>query len=185
MGIDRSPEMLAHARDRAGQGSELIRATLPDETLARRLRADAAVCCFDSVNYFAGDGELSRLLGFAARCVRPGGIFVFDVNTKRKLAEIFGNSHYGDDHGDFAYVWRNRYDEERHRTEFLITLFTRNGAHFERHEEHHVQRWFSTHEITDAAKDSGFELLSIHDDYSAKLADPASLRETWVLRRIA
>ena len=80
---------------------------------------------------------------------------------------------------------RNRYDEERHRTEFLITLFTRNGAHFERHEEHHVQRWFSTHEITDAAKDSGFELLSIHDDYSAKLADPASLRETWVLRRIA
>lgn len=189
-GVDRSAAMLAEAAGALRPGTPLHRADLAGSPRAEELPPpfrggghDAAVCTFDSVNYFTGDGELRALLGLVAGALRPGGLFVFDVNTRQKLEKVFADSHYGDDLGDFAYVWRNRYDPSTRTIRFLITLFTRDGEHYLRGEEEHRQRWFTHEEITAAARAAGFSVRSVTDDYSDRPATPESLRETWVLRR--
>lgn len=180
-GIDGSAAMLERAAARVSPGTPLHHMVLPGPPLAPG-DFDAAVCCFDSVNYFVDEG-LPGLLSFVAGSLRPGASFVFDVNTPHKLRDVFANSHYGDDVGEFAYVWRNRMDPQRRLVRFLITLFTRAGDCFARAEEEHVQQWFSNDELHGAATASGFEVVEVVDDYGEAAPGPTSLRQTWVLRR--
>lgn len=181
-GVDRSPQMLAQARDRLGATVPLIRADVRELRVAEPF--DAAVCTFDSVNYLVGNGDLAAALRCAAAALRPGGVLVFDLNTRHKLEAVFGDSHHGDDLGDFAYVWRNQYDVTTRTVTFLITLFRRraDGA-FTRDEERHEQRWFDHSEITAAARDAGLAVDAVVDDYGDRPPTDATLREAWVLRR--
>lgn len=185
-GVDVSRPML----DRAAR-------TLPEETvlLERDLaRADldlgvengafdACVCSFDSLNYFTDERALRAVFDHAAAALRPGGVLVFDVNTRHKLADVFGDSHYGDDLDDFAYVWRNRYDPESRSCRFLISLYIRDGDVFVRAEETHVQRWFERSELVGAAERAGLAVLAVTDDYTDRPAGSQSLRETWVVQK--
>lgn len=181
-GLDRSESMLEQARQ-ATSGLELIQVDLPGESPTMPEAFDAAICAFDSVNYFVADQALEELFIFVATAVRSEGLFVFDVNTRHKLEDVFGASHYGDDYGDFAYVWRNRTKAEQRTTEFLITLFTRDGTRFARHEERHTQRWYSHEEIASAATAAGFTVESVTDDYGLGKSTDETQRETWVLQR--
>ncbi|MDH6435686.1 SAM-dependent methyltransferase [Streptomyces sp. SAI-144] len=180
-GVDRSAQMLELAEARLSGRAELLQDELPQLRVKKNF--DAAVCTFDSINYLAGQGELEAAMASVAQVLRPGGTFVFDVNTRLKLEKVFGASHYGDDLGDFAYVWRNRCDPSAHRTEFLITLFTQVGEQYTRYEERHVQRWFSAEELSTAARSAGFDVAGVYDDYGPAAASGTTLRETWVLRR--
>ncbi|MFD8248512.1 class I SAM-dependent DNA methyltransferase [Nocardia sp. NPDC059691] len=181
-GVDGSAAMLGRAASSLEPGTllwqqDLSRPGAPPTTF------DALICCFDSVNYFVADDGLDALFSFAAGAVRPGGRFLFDVNTEHKLAEIFGNSHYGDDLGQFAYVWRNRYDPDQRRVQFLISLFIEGDGAYHRHEIHHVQRWFPHDTLLSAAAAHGFDLVEVCDDYSDRPVGIGTLRETWVLTR--
>lgn len=182
-GLDGSAEMLSRAREVAAPGTELLLQRLPAAAPPSPGTFDAVVCCFDSVNYFVEESGLTGLFGYAAAALREGGLFIFDVNTRKKLEEVFGSSHYGDDLDDFAYVWRNRYRPEQRTVDFLITLFVRAGDAFQRAEEHHVQRWFASHELVATADAVGLLTEAVTDDYTATPTGPGTLRETWVLRR--
>ncbi|GAA1918624.1 class I SAM-dependent DNA methyltransferase [Streptantibioticus ferralitis] len=178
-GVDASERMLEQARVNTAEGTEFISAVLPAAELPGGFQA--AICTFDSVNYMSGPGDLSLFLTAVGNALEPSGVFVFDVNTRHKLENVFGSSHYGDDCGDYAYVWRNRYAPDARCVDFLITLFLREQGVFTRHEERHRQRWFSHEEIRAAAAAAGFKVSLVVDDYGDAQAHEASLRETWVL----
>jgi SAM-dependent methyltransferase len=176
-GVDASAAMIASAKANVA-GAEFVTGTLPDVELPA---VDAAVCTFDSLNYLAEDGSFAATLAAVGAALAEGGVFVFDLNTRRKLADLFGDSHYGDDLGDFSYVWRNRYDPDTRCVDFLITLFVQEAAVFRRFTERHRQRWFTRDEVTAAATAAGFTTVDVVDDYGDTAAGEQSLRETWVL----
>ncbi|MET0136017.1 MAG: methyltransferase domain-containing protein [Kibdelosporangium sp.] len=179
-GVDGSAEMLARARANVAPGTELRHARLPAEVAGEP--ADAAISCFDSVNYFVSDADVSGLFRFVAGSLRPGGLYAFDVNSPHKLRTFYGNNHYGDDLGEFAYVWRNRIDEPARRIQFLITIFTAERDGYQRHEEIHEQRWFDRDELAAIAADAGFGVVAVTDNYSRQPAVEHTLRQTWLLK---
>lgn len=184
-GVDRSAAMLRQARRRLPAGTPLRRVDLAGPPDVDETGFDAAVCCFDSVNYFRTDPAIGNLFAYVSASLRPGGLFVFDVNTRHKLEDVFGSSHYGDDAGDFAYVWRNRYSAQRRSCEFAISLFVADqpGGGFTRYTESHEQRWFSRSELSGYAADAGFTVEAVTDDYGDDPPTEQTLRESWVLRR--
>jgi SAM-dependent methyltransferase len=181
-GVDGSAAMLARAAGNVASGTRLRHAVLPGAQ-AEDPVADAAISCFDSVNYFLSDEDLQGLFRFVADSLRPGGLYAFDVNSPYKLRELYGNNHHGDDFGEFAYVWRNRLDGKRIR--FLITIFTATDGGYERHEEVHEQRLYEIPEITSAAATAGFTVLAVKDNYTETDAGETTLRQTWLLRKSA
>jgi SAM-dependent methyltransferase len=181
-GVDGSAAMLALARS-AAPAATLRQAVLPGDRLADPASYAAAVCTFDSVNYLVEPGAVRGAFTRIAQALRPGGVFIFDVNTEHKLRTVFADSHYGDDLDDFAYVWRNRTDPATRTTEFLITLFTRQPTGFVRETERHVQRWFDHRDLVADASAAGFTVESRTDDYTDKPVHDRTMRETWVLRR--
>ena len=183
VGVDASPEMLAVARDRLGPQAILHEMVVPgNRVLADTF--DAAICTFDSINYFTAPRALADGLKWIAGHLADGGLLIFDINTRRKLEEILGNSHWGDDLGSFAYVWRNRLSVETCSVEFLITLFRRTEQErFERFEERHVQRWFEDDDVIDGAARAGLDVVGVWDDYSDTPASDATMRASWVLQK--
>jgi SAM-dependent methyltransferase len=180
-GVDGSAQMLERAAGNVAPGTRLRHAVLPGASAQEPV--DAAVCSFDSVNYFVTDEDLRGLFRFVAASLRPGGLFAFDVHSPYKLREFYGNNHFGDDHGDFAFVWRNRINEDAHTIRYLITIFTATEAGYQRYEEVHEQRWYEIAELTEAAKSAGFSTLAVTDNYSMTAAHERTLRQTWLLRR--
>jgi SAM-dependent methyltransferase len=179
-GVDGSPAMLARASANVAPGTRLRHAVLPGAQ-AEEPVADAAISCFDSVNYFTGEEDARGLFRFVANALRPGGLYAFDLNSPYKLREFYGNNHHGDDFGEFAYVWRNRLDGARIR--FLITIFIETATGYERHEEIHEQRLWEIGELTAAAGTAGFRVVAIFDNYSQTAAHEETLRQTWLLRK--
>jgi SAM-dependent methyltransferase len=179
-GVDGSPGMLEQARARTAPGTELLHVQLPAPLPLPAASFDAAVCSFDSVNYFRPD-QLTPLFACVAQVLRPGGLFVFDVNTRHKLENVLGDSHYGDDLDDFAYVWRNRYHGGARRCDFAISLFTRGPEGFVKQTEQHAQWWFEPADIRCAAQAAGFAEATVTEDYRGHSPGPRAMRETWTL----
>lgn len=182
--VDRSLRMLDVARKRVGETARYVESELPSLALLEGGSADAVVCCFDSLNYVAAPDGLEATLTEVSRVLRPGGIFIFDVNSLVKMRDVFGNSRYGDDLDDFAYVWRNRFDDRTATLSFSITLFRRtSGQTFVRSHEEHVQRHFPHDEIRLCAENSGLDIVRVSDDYTDQDVSGTTLRETWVLQK--
>ena len=134
------------------------------------------------MNYFAEEGQLEGAFTQIRQGLRPGGLFIFDVNTQYKLEMLFGDRNSGDDLGDFAYVQRTRYDARGHRCELLLTFFLLEAELYRRVAEHHIQRWFTDEEINAALIESGFEVLRTCSGYTDAALASHTGRATWVVR---
>jgi SAM-dependent methyltransferase len=90
IGVDASPEMLAVA---AGKSFDMVNRPMfinqPLERLDLYGTVDAAICSLDGMNYIRPDR-----IGEALRRIRlflePGGIFIFDINTRQSSRALTG-----------------------------------------------------------------------------------------------
>jgi SAM-dependent methyltransferase len=76
VGVDRSPSMLAVARERCGIHVRLHRADVASLELPAEF--DAVVLLFNVLGYAAADAGLERVLEAARRHMAPGGVLVAD-----------------------------------------------------------------------------------------------------------
>lgn len=178
VGVDRSPRMLEEAATKLGADVRLVCQDVRDLSLPRRF--DAAVWLFDSANYMLTRRDLERTLGRIADHLEPSGVLVFDVNTVHKLRVLFGDSSYGEDHDDFAYVWKNTFDPAKLTCTYDITLFVADGDGFTRRRERHMQRAYPVRAIRSAIAEAGLEFVGSWDDFSSERPTSRSMRAVFV-----
>jgi len=184
LGVDASARMLASARARLGPYVSLTQLRLPDQALIECGPVDAVTACFDVLNYLVEGEAFERTILDIGEVLAPGGVFVFDLNTKHKLETVFANYNTGDDLDDFAYVWRNRYSPLTGVSTFHVTFFVQSEEGvFERSSEMHEERWFPTSRIESALVAAGLSLASRTDSYSDREVTYETLRETWVVTK--
>jgi SAM-dependent methyltransferase len=85
VGVDVSQEMLAVAR-RKLQGVELVCADMTRLRLGRRF--DAVLCLYDSIDHLLRWRQWEAVFDRAREHLEPDGVFVFDLNTERRLAAL-------------------------------------------------------------------------------------------------
>ena len=80
-GVDASAAMLSQARRRDGsESTSWLRGRL--ESTLTPDSVDAAGAFFDALNHLPDEATLDRALASAARAIRPGGVFVFDMTNR-------------------------------------------------------------------------------------------------------
>ena len=81
-GIDLSRHMLSVARRKVPQ-AKLFQQNMVTFSLPERF--DVICCVFDSINHIAPFSDWKKLFANVQRHLLPGGCFIFDINTQRKL----------------------------------------------------------------------------------------------------
>ena len=110
---DSSGEMLTQAAAKAAvldRPPLFLHQAMPRLRLARP--ADAVVSTLDSLNYLTAERDLKETFRRVRRWLKPGGLFLFDVNTPYKLRRMDGQL-YMDETEESCCVWRTFFSEKK------------------------------------------------------------------------
>ncbi len=184
IGVDMSPDMLSRAMEKSGdcKGIQPLFLCQDMEELDLYGTVDAAISGLDSINYLDGYDALDRTLSRLKFFVRPGGLFLFDVNTEYKFRTISGDCFMREDE-DNVCIWRAAYDENERRCLMMMDVFSRTGKLWERSSEEHEEYAFSEAEIRKALSDNEFELEAIYTELQAEPPKETDARIFYVARR--
>jgi SAM-dependent methyltransferase len=159
---DISPEMLDQARRKVDGAAELVVADMRD--LPRLGGFDFATCIDEPLNYLLEPEEVERAFASVARNLRPGGLFLFDLNTLHAFRSIFARDECYEQEG-WLFVWRGHGDGETEsggRSAFTIEAFVEESAGaWTRLTNQHLQRHYPPAQVTDLLARAGLECLDV------------------------
>lgn len=162
-GLDSSQEMLEVARRQAGTEPlklKFLQADMRSFSLGEQF--DLATCWYDSLNYLLEPDDLTAAFAAVGRALKPGGVFIFDMNTTHGLA-VMWRSHpfYVTQNTDDEFeVHVNSFDFENNMATKRIVGFVRQGSSWTRIEEEHRERAYPLGSIRTALQASGLREIA-------------------------
>lgn len=164
-GLDISEDMLLVAREKLRKMGLRCPFVCEDmRELSLHKPVDAIIAACDGVNYVTEGAE--DFFAAAYRGLKPGGVLLFDVSSDYKLSRILGGRTFGDTGEDWGYIWENVFDEDSALLEMGLTCFIKEGSHYTRFEETHLQRAYTQAELTAALHQAGFEKVEVYEAFT-------------------
>lgn len=179
---DASEEMLTQAMSKAAALEENAPLFLLQSMPKLRLLepVDAVVSTIDSLNYLTREKELRETFQRVYRWLKPGGAFLFDVNTPYKLRRMDGQM-YMDETEDSFCVWRTFFSEKTQVCTYQVDLFQeREDGAWERTFEEHRERAWSMEQLVEFLTEAGFACVTVTGDLSDR--PPRPEEDRWLVR---
>lgn len=170
---DGSEEMLTQAAAKAA-GLEhpplFLLQAMPRLRLAQPV--DAVVSTLDSLNYLTRERDLRETFRRVRRWLKPGGLFLFDVNTPYKFRRMDGQL-YMDEAEDSVCVWRTFFSEKTQVCAYQVDLFRlRPDGAWDRTFEEHRERAWSGEAIRRYLAEAGFASVWLTGDLTDQPPKP-------------
>lgn len=165
IGLDLSREMLEQARLKAGfRNSEVDWIWGDMKRFRLGHKVDATICLFDSVNYLTKKQELLDCFSCVRETLRPGGMFVFDMNTIHALSTNWGNATKVYQDSEVHSIWRSIYHPCERIAVLEMTIFQPDGkGGYRKLQEVHVERGYEMSEIDSCLRQAGFGEVQIYE----------------------
>ena len=166
IGIDRSGEMLAKAREKSGGGKEILylQQDMTDFELYGTVDCILSLC--DSINYITEEEDLLSVFKLVNNYLDPKGLFIFDLNTIYKFKNILGQNSFSQTDENSAYTWENYYDDNESINEYYTNFFIKDEktGFYERFEEEHYEKGYTVEKIKELLKKSGLKFEAVFDE---------------------
>lgn len=162
-GFDLSPEMIEIAKRKAEEHNLPIKYTVADATsvdLGRQF--DGAYSFFDSLNYITTSEGLREAIHRVGEHLRPGGSFVFDLNTSYAFEQNMFDQEDLRKRALIRYKWSGKYDKATRIIEVDMTFWRNDETIVERH----VQRAHRDEEVREYLEEAGFVKVRAFDSYT-------------------
>ncbi|WP_246735764.1 class I SAM-dependent methyltransferase [Agrobacterium sp. a22-2] len=126
-GLDGSVDMLRHARENASSAT-FTEGDACDFTFDKPF--DAVLCTSASLNHMQGLDDLIAVFSSVSRALKPGGVFVFDINHPAQMSRYWhGRPTEGEINADFAWLITPHYDSAAGRGAFTVDIYRRPDIH--------------------------------------------------------
>lgn len=176
LGVDASEEMLTEAYAKAMAldnppyfiRQKMQRLRLPEPV-------DFAVCCLDGINYLTDPADCRETLRRVFASLRPGGLFVFDINSEHKLRALDGQVFLDEDESVYC-VWRASFDAQTRICSYGMDIFQRQGKRWQRSGELHEEYAYTLEELTAWLGEAGFTNIRVFGDRSMDPPTPDEQR---------
>ena len=124
----------------------------------------AVVSVCDSMNYILTREDLIQVFSLVNNYLDPGGVFIFDMNTRYKYEQLLGDGVFAENRPQGSFIWENYFDEDSGVNQYDLTLYIRReDGCYERYEETHLQRCYETEQIRSALEAAGMEFVDVLD----------------------
>ncbi len=162
--VDSSPTFLATVRAKAARAGVRVRTHRADMRSFRLPEeVDLLLCEFAALNVLDRRSELSRVFRCAARALRPGGIFAFDVNTPHSFAtQVPPGGHYMED-PEFKLVMRGTIEDGGMRVPLHLEWFLPERGRYRHVRETIVHLCWTEKEIRKELARAGFGKIRTFD----------------------
>ncbi len=138
-------------------------------------------CSLDSFNYILDEDDLLNSFKNTYDCLIPGGLFIFDINSKYKIQNILGDNIFIFDEEDVFCAWENEYEDNM--VDMHLTFFVKQGNVYKKFEEDHTERAYEIYEIKMLLKEAGFNDIKCYSDYSYDEITDETNRITFIVRK--
>lgn len=181
---DGSEEMLTQAMRKAaalkGQPPLFLHQSMPRLRLLEPV--DTAVSTLDSLNYLTREKDIRETFCRVYRWLKPGGQFIFDVNSPYKLRRMDGQM-YMDETEDSFCVWRTFFSERTQVCTYQVDLFRQRADDaWEREYEEHRERAWTEEQLLQYLTEAGFENITVTGDLTMK--PPAEDEDRWIVTAV-
>ncbi len=180
-GIDLSEDMLMVAREKS-EGMDILYLNQDMTQFELYGTVDFIVSSLDCMNYVTDKRDLLKVMKLANNYLEPGGLFIFDINTRHKLENVIGNNTFILENDECFCSWQNEYDKKRKVCNFYLTFFCKNAEEYVRFDEQHSERAYEIEEIKSLIESSGMRLLKVYHDRSFESPRKNSERVFFVLQ---
>lgn len=157
-GIDSSHGMLAIAREKVPEATFF---QAEAAAFAVKRRADAVVCVFDSLNNVMEPEPLARAFSNVRAALRPGGCFVFDINSPDAYGEHWDQT-FADVQPDHAFFIRGGFDRQERIGHTRVTMFRFMEQSWRRSDVELRQRPWEASEVERMLGAAGFHNVRVY-----------------------
>lgn len=162
-GFDLAPGMVEEARRKAEKKRLDIRYEVQDAaTFEMGDRYDAALSFFDSLNNILDADRLQSAFHHVAEHLRPGGSFVFDLNTAYAFEMRLFDQENLRASKKLRYQWKGDYDWKTQ----IITVDMKFWWQDQEFTETHVQRAYEEEHVREMLARAGFERIRAFHSYT-------------------
>jgi len=182
VGVDGSPGMIqqAVAKNKDVPITFLCQ-RMQDLDLNRQF--DLVICLFDSLNYLTDPNDLQQTFCRVADHLRPGGLFIFDINAEAAFEmDLFTQSNL-DRNRRVQYAWRANYDPQTRICEVHMRFCVNQEDVRREFREVHRQRCYTVGEVRSALRNAGLTCLDVLEAFTLRPARRTSDRIHFVARR--
>lgn len=129
------------------------------------VRAIISIC--DSMNYILEEEDLLQVFKLVNNYLDPKGVFIFDMNTRYKYANLLGETTITENREEGSFIWENYFDEEEDINQYDLTLFIREeGDLYRKYEETHYQRVYDLDTVKRLLKEAGMQFVAAYDAFT-------------------
>lgn len=180
--VDLSYDMLTEAETKLRGNRNNIRFVCQDITeLNLNRKFDLITCCLDSTNYILEDSSLKEYFLGVFNHLKDEGVFIFDINSYYKLAEVLGNNIYNYDDENVTYIWQNSFEDDI--VDMYLTFFVKQGELYKRFDEQHSERAYECEKIELILQEIGFEIVRKMSNYENMDIDDSTERIVYVVKK--
>ena len=176
LGVDQSEEMLTLAAEKATELKQppyFVRQRM--EKLRLPTPVDLVVCCLDGVNYVTEPAALRETFSRVLAALKPGGLFIFDVNSEAKLRGLDGQLLLDEDDEVFC-LWRAEFDADSRICSYGMDIFQKQGKLWVRDREEHLEYAYRVEELCQWLAEAGFSHIQSYGDRRLEAPAPDEQR---------
>lgn len=165
IGVDSSGEMLGAAMEQETEGILYLCQDMRKIELYGTVAAVVSIC--DSINYILEEDELREVFALVNNYLDPGGMFVFDLNTRYKYETVLGDTVICENREEGSFIWENYYHETEQVNEYDLTFFVREeGELYRKYQETHYQRGYDLGDVKRLLQEAGLEFVAAYDAFT-------------------
>ncbi|MCL2095697.1 MAG: class I SAM-dependent methyltransferase [Oscillospiraceae bacterium] len=175
-GLDLSADMLAFAcikEKKSNKAKEILWLNQDMTSFELYGTVDAVICCHDSLNYILKKRDIKKCFDLVYNYLNPGGLFIFDVNSKYKYNNIYGENNIilententGNNNRSVFCSWKNYYNKNKKTCDFYIDLFAGENNIYKRYTESQRQKYHGAKFLRRTLENSGFGDINICFDF--------------------
>lgn len=161
---------------------QFVQADLSDFDLNEKF--EAATCLYDSFNYILEPEKLQAAFQCIGNHIRPGGVFVFDMNTPWAFEANLFTQRNLDPKKNLHYNWQSQYDANTRVCDVTMHFTRKTLDGTEKFSEVHRERAYTREEIEPMLIQSGWNLLKTYDAFTINQPHKRSERWYFLAQRI-